>query len=130
VRKYTVIRAISAGFFDRTSSRLLLNNACRRKFGGLVQQFGTESHIRAKIFVMSDAKIAQKGPYKINVVEGKKYFWCACGLSNRQPFCDGSHKNTDFAPVRYDALESKAIFFCGCKHTGSNPLCDGSHNKL
>ncbi len=74
--------------------------------------------------------IAQKSPYKTEVVEGKNYFWCACGQSKKQPFCDGSHKDTGFLPVKYTAEKSGNVFFCGCKQSGKAPLCDGSHNKL
>lgn len=80
---------------------------------------------------MSDApKIAQKAPYPVEVEEGKSYFWCSCGQSANQPFCDGSHKGSDFAPVKWEAPASKKVFFCGCKHAGNAPLCDGSHAKL
>lgn len=80
---------------------------------------------------MSDIpKIAQKSPYKVDVTAGKTYFWCSCGRSAKQPFCDGSHKDTAFTPMKYEAVEDKALFFCGCKATGKAPLCDGSHNKL
>ncbi|MCA0929108.1 CDGSH iron-sulfur domain-containing protein [Ruegeria profundi] len=74
--------------------------------------------------------IAQKGPYAVDVTEGKSYFWCACGLSKRQPFCDGSHKDTDLEPVKYTAESSKKVFFCGCKCSANPPLCDGSHSGL
>ncbi|MEX0275958.1 MAG: CDGSH iron-sulfur domain-containing protein [Ruegeria sp.] len=74
--------------------------------------------------------IAQKTPYPVEVVEGKSYFWCACGKSKRQPFCDGSHKDTGFEPVKYTADATRKVFFCGCKHCGNPPLCDGSHAKL
>ena len=74
--------------------------------------------------------IAQKAPYPVEVEEGKNYFWCACGQSKNQPFCDGSHKGTAFNPAKYTAEATKKVFFCGCKHTASQPLCDGSHNKL
>ncbi|MGB5868564.1 MAG: CDGSH iron-sulfur domain-containing protein [Albidovulum sp.] len=74
--------------------------------------------------------IAQKTPYAVEVEAGKSYFWCACGKSQKQPFCDGSHKGTDFAPVKFEAPESKKIFFCGCKRTAGQPLCDGSHKAL
>ena len=77
---------------------------------------------------MSNPNIAQKGPYVVEVEEGKKYFWCACGLSKKQPFCDGSHKGTKFAPLPYKADQSKKVFFCTCKLTKDLPLCDGSHN--
>ena len=72
----------------------------------------------------------QKSPYKVKVEKGKTYFWCACGLSLKQPFCDGSHKkNTNFKSLKYLATESKEVFFCGCKMTIHQPLCDGSHSK-
>lgn len=75
-------------------------------------------------------KIAQTAPYPVEVEEGKSYFWCACGKSAKQPFCDGSHKGSEFSPVKYTAPASKKVFFCGCKHTGKAPLCDGSHKAL
>ncbi len=79
---------------------------------------------------MSSPEVPQKAPYAIDVEEGKNYFWCSCGQSANQPFCDGSHKDTDFKPVKYTAEDSKKVFFCGCKASGNSPLCDGSHNKL
>jgi CDGSH-type Zn-finger protein len=79
---------------------------------------------------MATPTIAQKAPYSVAVEAGKKYFWCACGQSAKQPFCDGSHKDTGFTPVPYEADRAKTLFFCGCKHTAGVPLCDGSHNKL
>ncbi|WP_323780518.1 CDGSH iron-sulfur domain-containing protein [Leisingera sp.] len=75
-------------------------------------------------------EIAQKAPFPVEVSEGKTYFWCACGKSSKQPFCDGSHKGTAFAPVKYTAEKDGKLFFCGCKHSGKKPLCDGSHAKL
>jgi CDGSH-type Zn-finger protein len=80
---------------------------------------------------MSDnPTIAQKSPFPVEVTEGKSYFWCACGQSKRQPFCDGSHKGTEFEPVKYTADSSKKVFFCGCKHSSKPPLCDGTHAKV
>ena len=79
---------------------------------------------------MSDPKIASKTPYSVQVEAGKSYFWCACGKSAKQPFCDGSHKGSDFTPVKYQAEKDRTVFFCGCKHTHKQPLCDGSHNKI
>lgn len=78
---------------------------------------------------MSNPKRAADTPFAIEVESGKSYFWCLCGLSQKQPFCDGSHKGTEFTPVRYQATESKKVYFCGCKITASQPLCDGSHSK-
>ncbi|MBA4782703.1 MAG: CDGSH iron-sulfur domain-containing protein [Rhizobiales bacterium] len=74
--------------------------------------------------------VASKTPYPIDVEAGKTYFWCACGLSSKQPFCDGSHKDTGLAPVAFKAEESGRKFFCGCKNTDKQPFCDGSHAKL
>ena len=79
---------------------------------------------------MADPVIAQKAPIAADVEAGKAYFWCACGQSANQPFCDGSHKGSEFAPVRYEAPETKTVYFCACKHTGNSPLCDGTHNRL
>lgn len=74
--------------------------------------------------------IAQHSPYGIDVEAGKSYWWCRCGRSNKQPFCDGSHKGTAFTPVKYTAELDKTVYFCGCKQTGNQPLCDGTHNRL
>ena len=79
---------------------------------------------------MATANIAQKAPYPVAVEAGKKYFWCACGKSASQPFCDGSHKDTTFTPVLYQADQARTLFFCGCKQTAGVPLCDGTHKKL
>ena len=73
---------------------------------------------------------AQKGPYQVELEEGRSYFWCACGRSKRQPFCDGSHQDTGIEPVRFKAESSGTFNLCGCKHTDENPYCDGSHNML
>ena len=81
---------------------------------------------------MSDkqAVIAQKSPFAVSVEAGKSYWWCACGKSATQPFCDGSHKGSDFSPVEYKAVKSEAVYFCGCKHSANGVLCDGTHKKL
>lgn len=79
---------------------------------------------------MPDPFIAQKVPIAVDVDAGKPYFWCACGRSQTQPFCDGSHKGTDFAPIKWTADETKRVFFCCCKHTKGAPFCDGSHKAL
>lgn len=79
---------------------------------------------------MSEPVIAQKTPIAVTVEAGKSYWWCACGKSAKQPFCDGSHKGSDFVPKEYKATDSKAVYFCACKHTANAPLCDGSHKKL
>lgn len=78
---------------------------------------------------MTAPKRASDTPYPVEVEAGQNYFWCACGLSKSQPFCDGSHKGSGITPVKYTATESKKVFFCGCKETAAEPLCDGSHNR-
>lgn len=80
---------------------------------------------------MSDAPIiAQKAPYPVEVEAGKTYYWCACGKSQKQPYCDGSHKGTSFTPVQFTAEESKTAWLCGCKHAANKPFCDGAHKAL
>jgi len=79
---------------------------------------------------MSEALIAQSSPFIVEVEAGKKYRWCRCGRSNKQPFCDGSHKDTGFKPVLFKADKSETIYFCGCKTTKTQPFCDGSHGRL
>ena len=79
---------------------------------------------------MEEPKIAQKAPYAVDVKEGQTYYWCACGKSSTQPFCDGSHKGTSFNPLPYKAEKDEKIYFCGCKHTKNPPFCDGTHNNL
>jgi CDGSH-type Zn-finger protein len=74
--------------------------------------------------------VAQKGPYAVEVKAGRTYFWCACGRSAKQPFCDGSHSETGMSPVAHKAEKDGTLYFCGCKATGAPPLCDGTHNTL
>ncbi|MFZ4062665.1 MAG: CDGSH iron-sulfur domain-containing protein [Polynucleobacter sp.] len=74
--------------------------------------------------------IAQKAPYPVEVQEGQVYYWCACGKSKKQPFCDGSHKASGFNPIRFLAGETTTVYFCGCKQTLNPPFCDGSHSSL
>lgn len=79
---------------------------------------------------MEEPQIAQKSPYQVDVEAGKSYFWCACGRSKNQPFCDGSHKGTGLSPVQYKPEESKTVWLCGCKQTKTRPMCDGTHKSL
>lgn len=72
--------------------------------------------------------IASKEPFKVSLSPGKKYSWCRCGLSKKQPYCDGSHKGTGFSPIRFTVDEpEEEAFLCGCKQTGMAPYCDGTH---
>jgi CDGSH-type Zn-finger protein len=66
----------------------------------------------------------------VQVEQGKVYKWCACGLSDNQPFCDGSHSATNILPITFTAEESKLVSFCGCKHSKNSPLCDGTHKSI
>jgi CDGSH-type Zn-finger protein len=79
---------------------------------------------------MTDPVIAQKSPFPVDLVKGTNYAWCACGLSKKQPFCDGAHKATDLKPFKFTAEESKKVWFCGCKYTKKQPYCDGTHKSL
>lgn len=80
---------------------------------------------------MSEAKIAQKGPYVLKETAGKKW-WCACGYSQNQPYCDGSHDRlkTGIGPIPMETTEGKIVVWCGCKHSGTPPFCDGTHAEL
>ena len=73
--------------------------------------------------------VPQKAPYKLDVQPGT-YWWCSCGKSAKQPFCDGSHAGTDFSPVQTVITEASTVYFCGCKHSARAPFCDGAHNAL
>ncbi len=79
---------------------------------------------------MTEPIVAQKEPVAVEVTEGEKYWWCACGKSKSQPFCDGSHKGSEFTPVKYVADKSRRMFFCACKQSTRAPMCDGSHKEL
>ncbi len=76
-------------------------------------------------------RIAKYKPYYYELKKDRAYNWCSCGLSQRQPFCDGSHQGTGFEPIRYIAREEgEEVLFCGCKHSADKPFCDGEHNNL
>jgi len=78
---------------------------------------------------MEKPKIAQKAPYVQDLKAGT-YYWCSCGKSNNQPFCDGSHKGTKFVPEKVEITEAKKVALCGCKHSKNGAYCDGTHAKL
>lgn len=79
---------------------------------------------------MAKGQVAGTAPIAVDVVEGKSYFWCTCGKSENQPFCDGKHSGTDFTPMKWTAEASGTKFFCTCKQTDGQPMCDGSHSGL
>jgi len=78
---------------------------------------------------MSEPVCAQKGPYALELDAGD-YWWCSCGMSKTQPFCDGSHKGSDFSPMKFTLGEKAKVWLCGCKQNKTKPFCDGSHKDL
>ncbi len=79
---------------------------------------------------MTEAVIAARAPIVVDVEAGKTYFWCACGKSASQPYCDGSHKGGPFSPLAYTPNHSGKVWLCACKRSHKAPLCDGTHKTL
>ncbi len=79
---------------------------------------------------MTEPVVAQKKPCAAEVKAGETYYWCTCGKSDTQPYCNGAHKGSSFRPLAYVAEETTTVYFCGCKHTKNAPHCDGSHAQL
>jgi CDGSH-type Zn-finger protein len=79
---------------------------------------------------MTEAAIALNEPVAVEVKAGDSYYWCRCGRSSKQPFCDGSHKGTAVAPVAFTADKSTTVYLCGCKKSANAPFCDGTHKSL
>ena len=77
-----------------------------------------------------EAVIAEKSPFAVELVHGESYYWCACGRSKNQPFCDGSHQDTGLEPVAFTAEKTGTAYLCGCKRSANRPFCDGTHNAL
>lgn len=79
---------------------------------------------------MSEAKIVQKAPIAVELENAVKY-WCSCGESANQPYCDGTHKvKGEFTPVKFEIKDKQTVYLCGCKQTSRSPFCDGTHKKL
>ena len=78
----------------------------------------------------NEVKVAQKAPYAVEVEAEKTYYWCACGRSETQPFCDGSHQGTGIELFAFTAEKSETVYLCGCKQTANKPFCDGTHNSI
>lgn len=78
---------------------------------------------------MMDPIVAQKTPMQMQLEPGE-YWWCACGRSQSQPFCDGSHDGTGISPVRMEITEKSSVYLCGCKYTATPPFCDGAHQLI
>lgn len=79
---------------------------------------------------MSKAIVADKNPIAVDLVEGEEYYFCACGRSGKQPFCDGAHSGTEFTPLAFKAEKTAQAYLCQCKQTKTPPYCDGLHKKL
>ena len=78
---------------------------------------------------MKEPKIAAKFPKMVSLQKGT-YYWCACGRSINQPFCDGSHKDSGYTPLSFIVKGKKDVWLCQCKHSKNKPFCDGTHNKI
>lgn len=79
---------------------------------------------------MNKGNVAMKSPIAVETQAGKEYKWCACGLTKTEPFCDQSHKGTEWHPIKFAPTESGTTYFCGCKQTDNQPCCDGTHSRL
>jgi CDGSH-type Zn-finger protein len=78
---------------------------------------------------MSNGICTQKSPYAVELEPGD-YYWCACGKSKTQPFCDGSHQGSEFVPAKFTVTEKETKYLCGCRSSHNQPFCDGSHKSL
>lgn len=78
---------------------------------------------------MAEPACSQQAPYALELAPGD-YWWCACGQSKKQPFCDGSHKGSVFVPLKFKVAEAGKKWLCGCKRTKNPPFCDGTHKSL
>ncbi|HLO69097.1 MAG TPA: CDGSH iron-sulfur domain-containing protein [Holophaga sp.] len=78
---------------------------------------------------MSEPRIHDRKP-EVMTLEPGTYWWCACGLSAKQPFCDGAHKGSGLGPTRFEVEETRQVALCNCKHSGAKPFCDGAHKAL
>ncbi|OUS30037.1 hypothetical protein A9Q98_05430 [Thalassotalea sp. 42_200_T64] len=79
---------------------------------------------------MTKPIVADNKPKKMSLSKGQDYFFCTCGKSSKQPFCDGSHKGSEFLPKAFTAAESGEAFLCACKHSANTPFCDGTHKQF
>jgi CDGSH-type Zn-finger protein len=80
--------------------------------------------------IAMEIKTAKNEPYPVEVIKDHTYYWCTCGLSESQPFCDSSHQRTEMMPLEFIASETMTVYFCGCKQSANAPQCDGTHSCL
>lgn len=90
----------------------------------------TDSPIRQSVVDLPEPVVAANKPKLVTLEAGRAYFWCSCGRSAKQPFCDGSHRGTGYEPLKFTAKRGGEYLLCACKHTRRGPWCDGSHNNL
>jgi CDGSH iron-sulfur domain-containing protein 3 len=98
------------------------------KFAGIAGACSIDGE-NTRGLIMAEPKVFQKGPI-VQKVEAGTYFWCACGASKTQPFCDGSHKGTEFSPKKVEIAQAGTVAWCACKHSKNAPFCDGSHSRI
>ena len=79
---------------------------------------------------MKKPTVSDLSPIPVELKKDETYYYCTCGKSANQPFCDGSHKDTDFVPQSFKAEEDGTAYLCRCKQTGGSPFCDGSHKQV
>jgi CDGSH-type Zn-finger protein len=79
---------------------------------------------------MKKPKIASRQPVAVKLNQGEEMYWCACGESKKQPYCDGSHRGTDFISCAFHVEKDGEVWLCMCKQTKNPPYCDGTHNGL
>ncbi|XP_077462141.1 CDGSH iron-sulfur domain-containing protein 3, mitochondrial-like [Stigmatopora argus] len=87
-------------------------------------------HVRPQ--ATTGAVPAARLPFRVHLRAGKRYAWCACGHSKKQPYCDGAHKNKapTISPLRFSCDKDQTVLLCACKQTANAPYCDGSHFKV
>ncbi|AHF07245.1 CDGSH iron-sulfur domain-containing protein [Desulfitobacterium metallireducens] len=79
---------------------------------------------------MDEPVVAGKSPIPVELKKGETYYYCTCGKSDNQPFCNGAHQDTSFTPMAFTAEKDETAYLCACKHTKNPPYCDGSHQNL